>query len=103
MRDANIANWPDVLAKVDKLKIKFILPGHGPMGSRDVLLVPQQFLHELYQAVKKGVDKGESVEEIEAGLKLSSAVSNWVSEASLKRQAADVYQEIKAGKPRGDL
>lgn len=103
LRDANIANWPDVLSKVDKLKIKFVLPGHGPMGSRDMLLGQQQFLRELYQAVKKGMDKGETAEEIQAGLKLPSGVSNWVSEATLKQQTADVYQEIKAGKPRGEL
>ena len=103
LRDANIANWPEVLAKVDKLRIRFVLPGHGPMGGREVLAGQQQFLRELYQAVKKGVDRGETVEEVQASLKLPAAVANWVSEESLKRQAADVYQEIKAGKPRGEL
>lgn len=103
LRDANIANWPDVLTKVDKLRIKFVLPGHGPMGGHEVLAGQQQFLRELYQAVKKAADKGESLEVIQASLKLPSSVSNWVSEASLKRQAADVYEEIKAGKPRGEL
>jgi len=103
LRDANIANWPDVLAKVGKLKIKFVLPGHGMMGGREVLSGQEQFLRELYQAVKKGVDRGDSLEAIQGVLKLPAAVEPWVSEASLKRQAADVYEEIKGGKPRGDL
>lgn len=103
LRDANIANWPDVLAKVGKLKIKFLLPGHGMMGGRELLTGQEQFLRELYRAVKQGVDSGMGEEQIEAGLKLPPAAAPWVSEASLKRQTADVYQEIKQGKPRGDL
>ncbi len=103
LRDANIANWPDVLAKVGKLKIRFVLPGHGMMGGREVLTGQEQFLRELYQAVKKGVDRGDNLETIQAGLKLPGAVERWVSEASLKQQSADVYKEITAGKPRGDL
>src|SRR5215472_303311 len=51
LRDANIANWPDVLARVDKLKVKFLLPGHGTMGGREILMGQQDFLRALYQAV----------------------------------------------------
>ena len=103
LRDASIANWPDVLAKVGKLKIKFVLPGHGMMGGRELLAGQEQFLRELYQAVKNGVDRGMSLEGIQAGLKLPEAAKPWVSATSLKRQTGDVYQEIKQGRPRGDL
>ena len=103
LRDAYIANWPEVLAKVGKLKVKFVLPGHGPMGGREILNGQEQFLRDLYQGVKKGMDRGDSLEEIQAGLKLPSGVAHWVSDSSLKRQTADIYQEIKGGKPRGDL
>jgi glyoxylase-like metal-dependent hydrolase (beta-lactamase superfamily II) len=103
LRDANIANWPEVLARVGKLKIKSVLPGHGMMGGRDILAGQEQFLRELYQAVKKRVDAGDSVETIQANIKLPPGVEGWVNESALKRQAADVYREIKEGKPRGDL
>lgn len=103
LRDANIANWPDVLTKVGKLRIKTVLPGHGAMGGRELLTGQEQFLRDLYQEVRKGIDRGDSLEQIQAGLKLPNAVETWVSDDSLKRQAADVYQEIKQGKPRGDL
>ena len=102
-RDANIGNWPEVLSKVDRLRIKFVLPGHGPMGGHEVLAAQQQFLRELYQAAKKAIDKGETPAEFQTSLKLPSSVSNWVTEASLKQQIADTYAEIKAGKPRGEL
>jgi cyclase len=103
LRDANIAGWPDVLAKVAKLRIKTILPGHGPMGGRELITGQEQFLRELYQAVKAGIERGDSLEQIQATIKLPKGVEPWVSADSLKRQSADVYAEIKQGKPRGDL
>ena len=99
--DAHIANWPAVLRTVDKLKPKYVLPGHGPSGGRELIAGQDQFLSELYKAVKSGVDAGKSVEELQASVSLP--VSVWVSEASLKGQVKDTYDEIKQGKPRGDI
>jgi len=104
LKDANIANWPEVLAKVGKLKIRFILPGHGLMGGRELLTGQEQFLRELLQAVRKDVEAGKTLEEIQqTGVKVSSEAHPWAAEASLKQQIADVYQEVKQGKPRGEL
>jgi cyclase len=103
LRDANIANWPAILHTVDKLKPKSVLPGHGIPGGRELITGQAQFLEELYKAVKSGVDAGESVERLQASISLSDGVSRWVSEASLKRQVQDTYDEIKQGKPRGDV
>jgi cyclase len=103
LRDANIANWPAILRTVDKLKPKSVLPGHGIPGGRELIAGQAQFLEELYKAVKSGVDAGESVERLQASISLSDGVSRWVSEASLKRQVQDTYDEIKQGKPRGDV
>ena len=99
--DAHIANWPAVLRAVDKLKPKYVLPGHGPSGGRELIAGQDQFLSEMYKAVKSGVDAGKSVEELQASVSLP--VSVWVSEASLKGQVKDTYDEIKQGKPRGDI
>jgi cyclase len=103
LADANIANWPAVLREAGKLKPKYVLPGHGTSGGRDLIEGQDQFLSELYKAVKTGVDSGKSVEEVQASVKLSPAVSDWVSDASLKGQVQDVYKETKQGKPRGDI
>jgi hypothetical protein len=58
---------------------------------------------ELYKAVKAGVDQGKPVEDLQGSISLPVSVTNWVSEASLKRQIKDAYDEIKQGKPGGDL
>jgi len=101
--DANIGNWPTVLRAAGKLKPKYVLPGHGLPGGRELIAGQDQFLSELYKAVKAGVDAGKNVEELQASITLPAAVSAWVSEASLKRQVKDTYDEIKQGKPRGDI
>jgi cyclase len=101
--DANIGNWPTVLRAAEKLKVKFVLPGHGVPGGRELITGQEQFMVELYKAVKAGVDQGKPVEDLQASVSLPVSVSNWVSEASLKRQIKDAYDEIKQGKPRGDL
>ena len=101
--DANIGNWPTVLRAVEKLKVKFVLPGHGVPGGRELIAGQEQFMVELYKAVKAGVEQGKPVEDLQASVSLPVSVSDWVSEASLKRQIKDAYDEIKQGKPRGDL
>jgi glyoxylase-like metal-dependent hydrolase (beta-lactamase superfamily II) len=103
LSDANIGNWPSVLRSADKLKPKYVLPGHGPSGGRELITGQDQFLSELYKSVKSGVEAGKSVEELQASIQLPPAVGAWVSEASFKRQVKDTYDEIKQGKPRGDI
>ncbi len=101
--DANIGNWPTVLRSVEKLKVKYVLPGHGLPGGRELITGQALFMTELYKSVKAGVDTGKSVEELQASIRLPATVSDWVAEAGLKRQIQDAYEEIKQGKPRGDL
>jgi glyoxylase-like metal-dependent hydrolase (beta-lactamase superfamily II) len=101
--DAHIANWPAVLQAAEKLKVKIVLPGHGIPGGRELIAGQAQFMTELHNAVKAGVDRGRKLEELQASVQLPQAVSAWVSERSLKTQIKDAFDEITQGKPRGDL
>ena len=101
--DANIGNWPTVVQAAAKLKIKTVLPGHGLPAGPELLTGQAQFMTELYKTAKAAADQGKTVEELQAAVNLSSAVDNWVSPSSLKGQLSDAYNEIKQGKPRGDL
>ena len=101
--DANIGNWPAVLHAAEKLKVKYVLPGHGLPGGHELLAGQAQFMAELYKSVKAGLDQGKTAEDLQSSVQLPSAVSNWVTDASLKRQIKDTYDEIKQGKPRGDI
>ncbi len=101
--DANIANWPAVLHAVEKLKVKYVLPGHGQAGGRELIAGQAQFMTELYKSVKAGIDQGKKLEDVQASVRLPDTVANWVSEARLKTQIKDTYEEITQGKPRGDV
>ena len=101
--DANIGNWPTVLHAAGKLKVKYVLPGHGLMGGRELITGQEQFMDELHKAVKDGVDAGRKLEDLQKSVKLSAAVDPWVSERSLQTQIKDAYLEITQGKPRGEI
>ena len=101
--DAHIGNWPTVIHAAEKLKVKFVLPGHGGPGGRELLTGQAQFMSELYKSVKAGIDQGKKVEELQSSVNLPGTVGNWVAEARLKSQIKDVFDEITQGKPRGDV
>jgi glyoxylase-like metal-dependent hydrolase (beta-lactamase superfamily II) len=101
--DAHIGNWPTVLHAAEKLKVKFVLPGHGVMGGPELVTGQSQFMAELYKLVKAGVDQHKSVEELQASVQMPRPVEGWVAERSLKQQIKDTFDEISQGKPRGDL
>ena len=93
--DGNIGNWPTVVRAAAKLKVKYVLPGHGPFGGRELLTGQEQFMVELHKAVQEGIDAGKTVEQLQSSVKLPAAVDPWVSENSLKAQIKDAYTEIK--------
>jgi cyclase len=80
-----------------------VLPGHGLPGGRELMAGQAQFMSELYKSVKAGIDQGKKVEDLQASIQMPATVSEWVSEASLKRQIKDAFDEISQGKPRGDI
>ena len=92
-----------VLRAAEKLKVRCVLPGHSLPGGRELIVGQEQFMLELHKAVKAGIDAGQKLEDLQASIKLPEAVTPWVSQASLKRQIKDAYDEISQGKPRGDL
>jgi len=100
--DGNVANWPNVVRSAAKLKVRYVLPGHGESGGREILTGQEQFMVELHNAVKTAVDQGKPAEGLEASLTLPESVKHWVGD-TLKSQVKDTYEEIKQGKPHGDL
>jgi cyclase len=103
VNDAYIENWPTVLHAAEKLKVKYVLPGHGLPGGRDLLTGQDQFMTELLKAVKDGISQGKKVEDLQSSIQLSAAVTAWVGEALLKQQIKAAYDEITQHKPRGEI
>lgn len=93
--DGNIGNWPKVIAKVQKLKVRHVLPGHGPHGGPEVLEGQKQFFLELYKQVRAGVKGGKKAEEIAKSVQFPDRVKNWVG-GGLPAQVRDAHKELTA-------
>ena len=100
--DGNIGNWPKVVKAAQRLKVKYVLPGHGVPGGTEVLAGQALYMTELLKAVKAGIGHGKKVEEIQASMQLPDSVKNWVG-PSLKAQVQDAYEEVTQGKPHGEI
>jgi cyclase len=101
--DAYIENWPNVLHSAEKLRVKYVLPGHGLPGGRELLVGQDQFMTELFKDVKDGAGQGKKVEELQASIQLSPPVTPWVSDMLLKQQIKAAYDEVTQHKPRGEI
>lgn len=98
--DASIANWPNVIQGVKKLKIKTVLPGHGVPGGPEVLDGEEQFMLSLGTAGKNAKSLADLVE-MENGkpkrAKVTLAASKWIGD-SLAVQLADAYNQTHSSK-----
>ncbi len=109
--DANIANWPKVMAAAQKLDVAHVLPGHGGPGGKELLAGQGQFMTELHSAVAAAVKQGKKLDDIvkkqgdklvSTTIQLPSGVKNWVGDG-LPDQVRDAYDEITQHKPHGDI
>ncbi len=64
MGHSDSASWVRVLEQAMQLDVQIVCPGHGPLGSPDVLRKQRRFFVELREQVKHGIDKGLDVDEI---------------------------------------
>jgi len=99
--DANIANWPKVIRKAQKLKVKTVLPGHGLPGGPDVLEGQAQYMIALYNAVKAAIAQGRKPDDLQT-VDVPENVKKWAG-ASMQAQIKDTYEEISQGKPHGEI
>ncbi|HVW87759.1 MAG TPA: MBL fold metallo-hydrolase, partial [Bryobacteraceae bacterium] len=62
--DANIGNWPKVVAAAEKLGPQYVLPGHGAAGGLEILRGQGSFMIELRKAAEQAARQGKKLEDI---------------------------------------
>jgi glyoxylase-like metal-dependent hydrolase (beta-lactamase superfamily II) len=111
MGHANIANWPNVVERAKQLQFDKVLPGHGPIGGREVPEGQQAFMREIHAAVRTAIGQGQSLADFvtmtdgaptATSIELSPAVQNWVG-APFPVQVMYAYEEIRQRRPHGDI
>ena len=109
--DANIGNWPKVMAAALKMNPQFVLPGHGPSGGSEILTGQAAFMTELHKAVSQAIAEKKTLADlvtmkgekpVATSIKLPDSVKNWVGD-SLPLQVTHAYNEITSKKPVGEL
>ena len=102
MGDGDSEQWVSTLAAAKKLGAKTICPGHGPIGTGQVLEDQQSFFVELRKEVKKYAGKKPeevkaAVEDIKAALLKQKPIARYVGDF-FPAQVEKVYVEM-GGKP----
>ncbi len=98
----NIGNWSNVLRAAQKLKVEYVLPGHGAPGGKDLFEGQILFFSELQKSVKSAMDSGKQGPDLLAAVKLPDTVKNWTGD-SLPAQVKDTFEEMTQGKPHGEI
>jgi cyclase len=98
--DANLANWPRVLAKALEFQPLYVLPGHGGAGGPEILTGQRAFIEDLYSTVQQGVNAGKTLEQIEPVLPKRDR--DWTPKDPTD-DFAIAYAEITQHKPAGAL
>jgi len=109
--DGYIGNWPKVIAKAQKLKVQYVLPGHGTVGGPEVMAGESQFMKELHARVKAEIGRSRKLADlvemdgdkpVKTSLRMPESVHNWVG-PSLPAQVRDAFEEIAQKKPHGEI
>lgn len=98
--DANLENWPRVLAQALAFAPLHVLPGHGDAGGPEILSGQQAFLEDLYAAVRQQAEAGKPLAEIAPVLPARDR--NWIPK-DLSDDIAIAYAEITQHQPAGAL
>lgn len=100
--DSNLRNWPKILAKVEKLKLEKVAPGHGPLGAAEVIPGQREFLSTLVREVdaarKAGRGLGDLVKlegerPVSTSVKMPDSVKTWVG-PRLPVQLQETWQQL---------
>jgi glyoxylase-like metal-dependent hydrolase (beta-lactamase superfamily II) len=64
MGHSNSASWIKVVEKMEKLDVKLVCPGHGPLTGREVFVKQKRYFADMRTQIQKGIDDGKKLEDI---------------------------------------
>jgi cyclase len=106
---ANLTNWPKTVARARKLDVVHVLPGHGVPAGPELLDGQMKFFNDLRSAVSSQISAGRGLDSMvgkdasgKPTVKLAFQESRWVGN-SLPTQITHMFEELKQGKPYGEI
>jgi phosphoglycerate dehydrogenase-like enzyme/glyoxylase-like metal-dependent hydrolase (beta-lactamase superfamily II) len=89
MGQSDSASWVRCLEKMQGLGAKTIAPGHGPLDGAELLERQKRYFVELRKQVKKGIDEGKELADIERGIDMP-----WYKEWTTVAPASDNVKHV---------
>lgn len=96
MRDANVHNWIEALAKAQDFDAATIVPGHGPLMTKPDVVRLQKIMTDFYAGVEAGYKKGLNDSEIRATLNLDGWKGLKEYEITMGGNINRAYLEVEA-------
>jgi cyclase len=116
-----MGNWANEIRAAKKFDVKYVPPGHGKDGGKELMDEQIQFFDELYNAVRAAIKQGKTLDQIvtlkdgrpmATSIRLSPSIMDkfvFHDSPNLKAwqmmrfptQVRNTYEEIKQGKPWG--
>ena len=92
--EGHIGGWIAVCDKVAGLAVDAIVPGHGPVGSKDDLREMRGYLKSIHEQARAAFDAGRSQEEATTDIDLGDYAS-WAEPERLELNVGRLYQEFR--------
>jgi len=75
MASGNPHHWVAALKKLDEIDFEILAPGHGPTGTKANVGEYIAYMSALIAAVQDGIDKGQTLEQMQESLELAEFTS----------------------------
>jgi cyclase len=103
--DANIYDWLDTIAKIEKLKLRYLVTGHGEVCGPEIIDRFRQELQDVIGEVERRIDLGQSREHVVSEVtyedRIHTAVNGWTGfpdwllKIIIERSIERVYDDIQ--------
>jgi cyclase len=93
MGHSDLASWVRVMERAQQLDVKLVLPGHGPIASKELLEKQKRYFVDLRAQVKEGIDAGKTFNDIRKGIDLPW-YKEWTTVAPTADNIKYAYDEM---------
>tara|TARA_B100000315_G_scaffold243700_1_gene267379 strand:+ start:4650 stop:5543 length:894 start_codon:yes stop_codon:yes gene_type:complete len=95
MTDAYIPDWMDAIKRVETMDFDILVPGHGPIGTKEDASAFRGYMETLYDEVARAAREGKSLQEMKKSIRLDQ-YKNWhLYEKFLSLNIEGMYNQIK--------
>ncbi|MEX0785195.1 MAG: MBL fold metallo-hydrolase, partial [Dehalococcoidia bacterium] len=92
--EGHVGGWVEVCDRVGQMEIDTIVPGHGPVGSKENVRELRGYLDTIRRQAREAFDAGRTEQEAAGGIDLGEYAS-WVDADRLPLNVVRLYQEFR--------